>query len=485
MSGENQQYDVAIVGVGPAGLAAAQIVREHGLSVVIIDEQMRAGGQILRQPPRGFRVEKWLNGRLYARPKSVLETMDERDDVDWRMGATVLGIMRRSGFRPQAGGHDLWIRGASGCYVLAARAVLLAPGCYERPLAFPGWTLPGVMGAGAIQGFLKSQQFVPGERFVLAGSHPLQLVVADQLVSAGAEVAAVIFTQRLGRVALAWRHALAVLQHGPQLFETARIVARLRRAGVPLCFGSTIVEAHGERVLERVVHAPVSASGEIDRARARTIECDRLGVCHGFLASSELARQAGASVHWREHEGGWVVDHDRWFESSVAKLFVAGEIAGVAGADAAVEKGRVAAIGVLRALGAVSEGAAERLARIPRRRLARISRFAAMLSELSRPPERLAQTVMTEDSILCRCESIQRGTFERFLQEHPHIRSLDAAKLVSRVGMGLCQGRLCADNAAHLLAATRKLDMKEVAPFRAQAPVKPVPLEALRPERCG
>lgn len=484
----NRRSRIAIVGAGPSGLAAAEVALAHGLDVTVIDEQPRAGGQILRQPPRTFAVDNWLPAKLYQRAKSVLHSMNERKDVDWRLGSTVLGIMPRSAYRAVAqhdAGHDLWVQGPAGCEVLHANAVLVAAGCYERPLAFPGWTLPGVMGAGAIQGFVKSQQFVPGDRFVLAGSHPLQLVVADQLVSAGADVAAVVFTQQWRQALAVLRHPLIAMQHSRQFLETARILGRLRRARVPVIFGSSIVQVDGGNAVERATIAALLPDGRIDRSRTQVLACDRVGVCHGFLASSELPRQAGARVRWRDDEGGWLVDHDEWFESSVAKLFVAGEVTGVAGADAALEKGRIAAAGMLRALGRIDTGGAQQLARAARRRLARIDRFARTLHQLARPPRSLGNETMSAETTLCRCESISRGEFERALQENPHVASADAAKLLTRVGMGMCQGRMCGDNAARLIAASRGLTAADVGPFQAQAPVKPVPLDMLSRGSCG
>lgn len=478
----NRYCDVAIVGAGPSGLAAAEVMREYGLDIAIIDEQPRAGGQILRQPPRSFRVDHWLQAKLYGRAKAVLHSMDDSMDVQWQLGSTVLGIMPHSAYRTSANrssGHELWIQGPSGCEVLHASAVLIAPGCYERPLAFPGWTLPGVMGAGAIQGFVKSQQFVPGNRFVLAGSHPLQLVVADQLVAAGADVAAVIFTQRLRVASAILRDPIMMLQHTRQLAETAGILWRLKRAGVPVMFGSTIVRVEGSDVVERAIVAALLPDGKIDWDRTETMECDRVGVCHGFVASSELARQAGARVGWHEHEGGWLADHDEWFESSVAHLFVAGEITGVAGADAALEKGRIAGVGMLRALGRIDTLKAQRLARPARRQLRRINRFAGALNRLARPPQSLTNETMTDDTTLCRCESISRGEFQRQLRMNPHVASADAAKLLTRAGMGMCQGRLCGDNAARLIARERGLSMAQVGTFQAQAPVKPILLDVL------
>lgn len=478
--------DVAIIGAGPSGLAAAALLREHGVGVTILDEQPRAGGQILRQPPRNFSVAHWLPAKLYDRVKAALSAVNERTDIDWRFQSTVLGLMQSSPYRVAgAAAHELWVQGPAGCYVLRADAVLLAPGCYERPLAFPGWTLPGVMGAGAIQGFVKSQQFVPGNRFVLSGSHPLQLVVADQLLSAGAQVAAVVFTQHRSQASTMLRHPLVAFRHRRQLFETAKILSRLRRARVPVIFGHSIVRADGGAAVDRATIAAIGPDGKIDHHRTRVFECDRIGICHGFLASSELARQAGAAVHWEEHAGGWLADHDDWLESSLKNLFVAGEITSVDGADAALEKGRVAAFGILRSLGRIEAEDANRLVAAPRERLAHLQRFAAILQQLSRPPVELALQTMSDDTILCRCESIKRGELQRQLAENKHVLSADATKLLTRVGMGLCQGRMCGDNVAKVIAAIRGIQPSEVGAFQAQAPVKPVPLATLTRERCG
>ena len=187
----------------------------------------------------------------------------------------------------------------------------------------------------------------------------------------------------------------------------------------------------------------------------------------------------------KENEGGWLVEHDRWFESSVAKLFVAGEITGLAGADAALEKGHIAAIGILRALGRVDIRAAERLARSSRRRLARLLSFAKTLNVLSCPPEHLLEQTTAADTILCRCESISFGEVQQQLQENPHVASADAAKLLTRAGMGMCQGRFCGHNVANMLARERGLTAAQVGAFHSQAPVKPVLLRALQPPPDG
>lgn len=477
-------FDVAIVGAGPAGLAAASVLRGYGLNIVLIDEQPRAGGQILRQPPASFSVQNWLTAKLYERVKALLGSMDECADVSWRLGATVLGIESTSPWRGADGrgpGHALWLQRDGACESLSCDAVLVAAGCYERPLPFPGWTLPGVMGAGAIQAFIKSQQLVPGERFLFAGHHPLQLVVADQLLAAGGTVAGVVFTQPKRDSLRMLRTPIVIARYRRQLTETARILLRLRQRGVPVLFRSSIVRAVGEHRVEGAVIARLSPGGQVGSHDTRRIDCDRIGTCHGFLVSSELARQAGAGVQWREHAGGWTIEHDRWFESSVPNLFVAGEITGMAGADAAIEKGRIAGVGILRALDRIDPGAAERLALPARRQLKRHDAFAATLNRMSAPPPGLFEETVTPETQLCRCESIPFGEVRRMLDENPHVTTADAAKLLSRAGMGVCQGRFCGHHVARVLVHERGRRMQDVGPLKAQIPVKPVTLRALRP----
>jgi hypothetical protein len=160
-------------------------------------------------------------------------------------------------------------------------------------------------------------------------------------------------------------------------------------------------------------------------------------------------------------------------------------VTGVAGADAALEKARIAAFGILRRLGRVGDSRAARWAQPARRRLDRIHGFARLLHELARPPRKLANATMTDETTLCRCESIVRGEFEQQLRQNPHIASTDAAKLLTRVGMGMCQGRMCGDNAAHVLAAARGVSAAQVGPLQAQPPVKPLLLAILGRDRCS
>lgn len=470
--------ELAIIGAGPAGLAASEVAAQHGLDVLLIDEQPRPGGQIYRQPPREFKVRDWLADRSYGSGKALLHRVSERSDLCWMLQSGVVGMLPSEG----AGGparFRLLVDGPGGLGEIAAGAVLLAAGCYDMPVIFPGWNLPGVMAAGGIQAFVKSQRLIPGERFVFAGSHPLQLIVAEQIVAAGGEVAAVLFAQPAGRALRLLESPDLPLRHAGKFRLLLGALTRLRRAGVAIRFGETVLRADGDTVLQSITAAPVRPDGSLRRDAGRQIACDRLGVCFGFLASAELARQCGANCNWLPNRGGWIVRHDRWMRSSVPGLFVAGETTGIAGAESAEEQGRLAALGCALDSARIPPATAERLARPLRRRLRGLQRFAGVLSELSWPGHRLFDDLLDGEANLCKCEEVTVGAFRRALDRHPHVTTANAAKLLTRVGMGMCQGRYCQFALTRIMAERLGIPEARVGAFTARFPARPVDIERL------
>ncbi len=470
-----QQTDVAIVGAGPAGLAASGLLSRHGAACTVIDEQRAAGGQILRQPPREFRVRNWLPGRLYGKGKALLQGLESMPGVTWRFSTTVLGLFPNDD-RSTAERYPwrIWLSGPEGAEFMLARKVLVAPGCYDRPVAFPGWMLPGVMAAGGLQAMLKSQQLIPGDRIVLAGSHPLQLIVADQIVKAGGRVEGVYFAQSQRQLLSApWSPATLWANR----FKYAEALAsrrRLRRAGVPVRFGWTVTEAVGDGRVEGLVVAPVGPDGRPDRSASRTVACDLAGICFGFLVSSELARQGGASASWSEARGGWIVRHDRWMRSDRQDLSVAGEITGVEGSDVAMLEGGLAALGLLLDLGRLDEREGARIAAPLRREREQHRAFARHLRQGAQAPPGLLDSLADDDTVLCRCEGISVGRLRQMMHEHDTLVSANAVKLLCRPGMGPCQGRYCGHNVQNLIARVRGLSPEAVGGFTPQPPVKPV-----------
>ena len=491
--------EVAIVGAGPGGLAAALILADHGVDVALIDEQARPGGQIYRQPPKTFGVRDRQAGKTYALGKEILRVASDKK-LRYRLETTVWGLFAvgvegvpvvRS--LPELGSITqspaaavesaaeigLALSGGGGVDLLRARRVLLAPGAYDLPVAFPGWTLPGVMAAGGIQAFVKSQRFLPGKRFCFVGAHPLQILIADQLLSEGAEIAGVCFAQSRPSFFDAIKQLPDVWNSWEKLWQSLGAWRRLERAGVPISFGKIIVRAEGLDEVERAVVASVDDSWKVLAGTEETIACDTIGLNFGFLPSTELGRQAGCRHRWSAREGGWVLEHDEWMRSSQPYIYLAGEITGVAGADIAISEGRLAAIGLLRDLGRLDPRGANQMADPIRRTLQRERRFARALQNFAEPHFDGLARLMSDETTVCRCEEISAGQVRLALRENPHLGTANAVKLFTRAGMGLCQGRFCALSVTALIAAKTGKDILEIGPFTARPPTKPIPLTDL------
>jgi D-hydroxyproline dehydrogenase subunit alpha len=468
-----QDADVAIVGAGPGGLAAALEFADAGASVVVVDEQPLPGGQIYRQPPASFDVRRNLRGSVYDIGKDLLARAAEARNVRWLNGTTVCGVLQADNESV-----ELLLAGTDGLSQLESRKLLLAPGAYDLPVALPGWTLSGVMAAGAVQAFAKSQQLLPGSRFVLAGAHPLLFVVADQLLAAGADVAAVAFAQARPPV----REALADLARlrgaSSRVGELAGPLLRLRRAGVPVLLSTLPVAVEGDVAVERVHLSAIDRTWR-PVGQSRSFECDTLVLGFGFVPSSELARQAGCDSRWDEAAGGWIVPHDRWMRTSMPAIAVAGEITGIAGAEQSIEEGRLAALGILTDLGGLSAREIGKRAAGVRRHLAARRRFTAVVRRrFGLRADALAE-LATADTVVCRCEDVTAGVLREALAANPHLGTLDAVKLLTRVGMGPCQGRMCQHTVTQIMAASTGRPPADLGPYRARLPVKPIPLAAL------
>ena len=468
--------DVAIIGGGPAGLAALQVLRGHDLRLLLIDEQPRVGGQITRQPPPGFKLHQWLPGRLYRGAKNLVRDIEGALDVDWHLATTVVGIETLA----TAGGAPLfrlWLHGPDGIKPIAAARVLLAPGCHELAVPFPGVNLPGVSGVGAIQTFIKSQFLLPGRRFVLAGAHPLQLIVADQILKAGGDIAAVVFAQRPAELARrAWPGWPVLVRDWPKFAAPLAILRKLKARRIPIRFGYVVAAAQGKDGLEQVTIKPVDNDNKLcTDVMGESFACDSLGLGYGFVASAELARQLGADIDWDQQRGFWLCRHDTQMQSSRRGLYVAGEITGVDGADAAIAKGRVAALALLADLKPDAPGTSQNLA-AARRHLKHSLRFAAYLQRFAAPPWPALMQLPHADTLLCRCECITKAEVDTAMREDVLDGEINALKLATRAGMGHCQGRLCAPF-LNLLTATNGFEASQA--FTARMPAKPVPIRDL------
>ena len=386
--------DVAVIGAGPAGIAAAARAAEAGRRVVVLDEAPNVGGQIWRHRARsalGTDARRWLD-RLARTQAHVLRGLAVIDATP---------AAERGGFTVVAERH----RG--GVEVVRARALVLATGARERFLPFPGWTLPGVMGIGGAQALLKQGATFRGTRVVIAGSGPLLLPVAASLSDAGARV--VLVAEQAPADAVR-DFALSLLSRPETLVQAARY--RLAFLRTPYALGTWVTEARGS---ERVTSVAVSEGRTM-----RVVGCDVLCTGYGLVPNVELARLLGCPVV----DGAVAVNARQ--ATAVAGVFAAGEVTGVGGVALAVVEGEIA--------GAAAAGIARVDASLVRRRRGlrgmadRLARAFAVRPEIA--------ALARDDTIICRCEDVRRGAIAS-------LGDTRQAKLYTRAGMGACQGRVC------------------------------------------
>lgn len=473
-------YDLAIVGAGPAGMAAAVAAADLGLSVVVFDEQQRVGGQIFRQPPTAFTGATTVFGAGYGWGRELIDRSESNSQIEWEFGTTVFGLLR-----DRVDGAictRVAVTGPLGSKAVAARRVIIATGAYDMPVAIPGWTLPGVIMAGAVQSLLKSQKLLSAPRLVLAGSHPLLIVVADQLRKAGADIAEVAFARGLPTMRESLGSLGAVPGHLGLFAETGVAIARLLAAGVKVSTKTIVTAAVGDREVEAVELAKVDSRWN-KVGDTRRIQTSALVLGYGFQPSTELARQAGCEMVWDSPKGGWVVAHDALMRTSAPQVYVAGEPTGVAGAEQSRAEGKLASLAVaadLSADGAVGLSVStDGALRGARGELRHAARFSTVVQRLFEPQREALTELATPETLVCRCELVTKGQICDTLEQNPEMSRASAVKLECRSGMGPCQGRYCESSVAALVAAKRMRSVADVGYFSAHLPIKPVPVDAL------
>lgn len=393
-------FDVLILGAGPAGLEAARTLARLGQTVGLVDEQADPGGQIgrrrIRKRGASRRVRAWLEAdpRVSYFPEARVVDADPTP--------------------------ALFLESARGATRLSATRLILAPGARELILPFPGWTLPGVYGAGGLQALAKSGWPVRGRKIVLAGSGPLLLASAHSLLEAGGHILALLEQAPSREVA----RFLGTLPLWPEkVFQTLGFIPDLLRAHYQS--GAWVAEAMGDDRLRAV--------RIVTREGSRTLACDLLGVGYGLIPNVEVAALLGCALSTELHPA---VHVNAFQETSRPGIYAAGEVTGVGGAERARLEGAIAAY--------AASGEHAR-AQVQVRRRKRWARFGIGLRRrfaIRDPIRHLAGP----ETIVCRCEDVTLGEIDA-------VGINGSRRLLTRLGMGPCQGRFCQPALAELRPA--------------------------------
>lgn len=452
-------------------MAAASELARQGLAVILVEERPQLGGQVYRRPPPEFSVAApSVQGKHFKDgAKLIAETLASSAEI--LVGHTAWGIWKDDdAFRVAVAGSN----GHNATY--HAPQLIVASGAYDRPFPFPGWTLPGVMTAGGAQQLAKAQRVAPGKRVVIAGSGPLIPFFAVELHKLGVNIVAVAEAAPRPGLRAAGRFVLGALAGGAAglLLEGAGYLSYLRRHGIPIHWGTAIAEARGEKVVDEVVLRSVDDAWRPVPNSEFVVEADCLCVNYGFMPSTEVAALLGCEFENNEQLGGRIPTRTPYMETSIPGLYAAGDGAGIGGSVLARLEGRIAGLAAVLRAGKGSRAVKSQVAAHVRA-AKRFRRFKAALDVLYRMGPGI-RSWWSGETTLCRCEEVSYGEVLEIAQT---VSDPNLVKVLTRAGMGRCQGRYCHDNLMHVLSPAGQSSSVRLTP---RLPVKPVPLSAIANE---
>ena len=452
-----QHSDIAIIGAGPAGLAAASTLVEAGLSVTILDEQPTAGGQIYRALSRVTDRRLEILGDDYRKGQPLFNVLNHK---------LLTFIAQASVWDIDKDLHIFYSCGES-VNVLKAKKLLIASGTQERPMPFPGWQLPGVLTVGAAQILLKTAAILPATPMVLAGSGPLLLLLAVQFLRAGHKIEAIIdTTPRVQRVSTL-RFVASALKGHALLRKGMALLAEIKKHRVVHIKNASNLHAKSDGQSLRIKFN--SAAEDHD------IACQTLLIHNGVIPNVQLSRLLGLEHRWNQQQRYWYPKADVYGKTSKSHVVIAGDAAGVAGAEVAELRGHLAALGAAHELGAINQAEPDSGSTPLLRQLKTALSARAFLDAYFAPNMQLLNP--HDDTIVCRCEEITASTLRTLVDQGCH--DPNQAKSLCRAGMGPCQGRMCAVSVAEIIAARRGISVEDVGFLRVRPPLKPVTLKSL------
>jgi glycine/D-amino acid oxidase-like deaminating enzyme/bacterioferritin-associated ferredoxin len=463
-----RRVDVAVVGAGPGGLAAAVAAAEAGTAVLVVDEQWESGGQYFKPLAPSHRFadttgmdDQFSGGRALTERVRAL-------GIEVLQQAAVWGA-----FRDDAGAIELGVLAADGAFHLRPEQLIVATGAYERAFPRPGWTLPGVMTTGAAQILARAYRSAPGSRMLIAGNGPLNFQVACELLRGGVEVVSLVEAaprpglKQIPSLVGAWRAAPDLTGRGLAFLRT------IRKHSVPVLYRHSLLRVEGEERAEAATVGQIDSRGRPLAGTERTFEVDTVCLGYGLLPSNEITRLLGCRHAVEPTTGGLIVERDGFGESSRPGVFAVGDCAEIEGARVALAEGRIAGWSAARNLGKEVPDTTE--FERTRAALARERTFQGALRRIFQAPPGFDEGI-ADEVLICRCEEVSAAEVRANLAKG--ISEIGALKRVTRVGMGRCQGRYCGPLLARLCGgAGRPLD--EYALFAPRVPIKPIPAAAI------
>lgn len=461
-------YELAIIGAGPAGIEAAISACESGVKTILIDLFPLAGGQYYKPLPAAYNASKKTStekeGESLINRLEKLPIKQLYDTLNW-------GI-----FKEENGeGFQVTLYGRGVPDQIHARRLILSNGAYDTPVAFPGWTLPGVITSGAAQSLLKNQRIAPFRRVLVTGTGPMLLSVAAHLIEAGVEVVDICEANRFNPNMILY--GLTLVKEWQRLKEGAGYLSSLYRGKTAYKMGWTIIEARGKEQVEEAVIAKTDDNGNPISGKEQTFSVDTVVCGYGLTPNTSLARMIGCKLIHHPQRGGWIPWRDKTFQTSVAGVYMAGDCSGIGGAENARLEGFITGCAIACESGHISQQKMDEILARFKPQLAQQRRFGQMLGKFFSPLPGL-NSLAHDETILCRCEEIRLGDVKAAVAAGA--RTIGEVKMITRSGMGNCQGRMCERSVTNTIVqelVREKASPETVGMYSIRAPLYPLSVE--------
>ena len=449
--------DIIIIGAGPAGMLAAITATESGAKVLLLDDQPTPGGQIYRAIEAAGDKQATILGPEYMAGKPLAQNM-RSTNIEYVADASVWQVTDEREVGYSSNGQ---------ARLVTAPAIILATGAIERPFPIKGWTLPGVMMAGAAQTMLKTSGLA-AEGAIFAGCGPLLYLVAHQYLQAGVKIAAIVDTTAKANRLKALPHIPGALRRWDLLSKGQKWQSEIRKSGTRIINNVRALKVLGDTKAEGL---SVNAGGTW-----QNIPSDHIFLHQGVVPNVNLSFAASLDHDWDEQQLCWRPKTDQWCGTSIDGVYVAGDGGGIGGGLAARASGEIAALGSLAKLGLIDTAARDSKAKTARTTLRRELSIRPFLDTWFRPSDDF-RVPTDDDAIICRCEELSlkdiRDTIEIGLVGPNQLKSF------CRAGMGPCQGRFCGLTVQELIAKQTNRPAADVGYYRLRPPIKPLRLEEL------
>lgn len=451
-----RNVDCLIIGAGPAGMSAACAARECGLDVTVLDENAMPGGQLFRLVQKPM-VERYLDPKELERGLELVEKF-EKCGASYYPQTTVWGIEPGKAFvtTPGFGGSPETFLGT---------CIILAPGAMERPVPFPGWTLPGIMGAGGVEVLLRSGGILPDGPIVLLGNGPLLPLLASHLIDAGKKIEAWIDTGILSQRLIGIPSLPLSLLDIPYIKKGMRIGKKILKAGIKIIRNPKDIQAVGKDHVEIV---KLTAEG-----KKFSIPVGLL-VCHeGIIPRHQFSASLNIPQKWNKRQRYWMPETDINGKTAINNIWIAGDTAYVDGGEAAICKGELAGIDTALSIKVIDQGEADFRSNKAKSELQRLKISRKWLEGLFAPNPDVYN--VPDETVICRCESVTAGKIRRAIAEG--FTNVNEIKRVTRCGMGQCQGRMCGPALGEIVARQLGMEPSNAGQLKFRQPLRPVTLE--------